>query len=435
MNTTVRQFPPLRRLFAGSVPLNDKQNKILDIFFRTVLACTLLSLVGVVVCYIYAYAALSSGNHAFDMLLGIFSDFVFIMDVSLEDSPYILAESSSYPPVAIAILYPFALICKNVFALYSTEQFETIDALTARVVLHAEFWVALLLFFFICSAAVSLVTIKAYRLTPDAALKVTVTALLSAPFAFAIMRGNTIYFALIFLLLFLWLKDSDSAVAREIGYVCLVIAGLIKIYPLFFGVFLLHKRKLWASVRIGLYTVGAFLMSFLLFRGIEDLGPFIENLGGFASNTVRLIATNNLSITALLYKLFSLVSPAAADSAAFETINLCVLLATFVVATVTAVYTRSSLSRTAIAASVSILIPSVSYFYVLVFAFLPFMEFIRAYDTLTRKKRTAYTIIFMLLLLTPTLIPFNFIPHSLAVMAMLGMECVGVIKNEMLKKA
>jgi hypothetical protein len=302
-------------------------------------------------------------------------------------------------------------------------------------VLHGEFWIALLLFFFICSAAVALTVIKTYRLTPDAAFKVSITALLSAPFAFAIMRGNTIYFALIFLLLFLWLHQSESPVAREIGYICLVLAGLIKIYPLFFGVFLLHKKKLWASVRVGIYTACLFLLSFLLFRGIEDLGPFVDNLGGFASNTVRLIATNNLSITALLYKLFYLVSPSAADGSVFNTVNLCLLIFLFVIATVTAIYTRSALSRTAIAASVSILIPSVSYFYVLVFAFLPFMEFIRSYDTLTRSRRVAYTIIFMLLLLTPTLIPFNFIPHSLAVMVMFGMECVGVIKNEMLKKA
>ncbi len=425
---------PFRGLFAKSEPLTPKQNKILNIFFYLITACTVLSLIGIVLCYVYAYAALSSGSRAFDGLLGIFSDFVFIMSVSLEDSPYILEEASSYPPLAIAILYPFALICKNVFSLYAAEQFETVDLLTAKVVLHKEFWVALLLFFVICSAAVILTLIKAYRLPPDAALKVALTTLFSAPFVFAIMRGNTIYFAFIFLLLFLWLYESESAALREIGYLCLVVAGLIKIYPLFFGVFLLCKKRLWASVRIGVYTVALFLLSFLIFRGAEDLAPFVDNLGGFASNPARLIAANNLSVTAMLYKLFRLVSVSAADSSVFSAVNLCALLAIFAVSTVTAVYTRSSFSRTAIAASVAILIPSVSYFYVLIFAFLPFMEFIRGYDSFSSAKRGLYIAIFSLLLLTPTLIPFNYIPHSAAVMVMLVVECVGVIKNEMLRK-
>ncbi|MBQ9111982.1 MAG: DUF2029 domain-containing protein [Clostridia bacterium] len=419
------------RLFRNSLPLSQKQNKILNIFFVSVLVGTFVSMIGIILYYVYAYAALTSGDHGFDWLLGIFSDFVFIMNVSLEESPY-LVEDSSYPPVAIAILYPFALICKGVFAKYSNLAL-TVDELTSRVILHAEFWVAFLLFFAICSVVVILAVTAVYRLPPRAALKTAVIIILSAPFVYTVMRGNTIYFALIFLLLFLLLHKSEDPVLRELGLISLTVAGLIKIYPLFFGVFLLHKKKLWASVRVGIYTVIIFLASFLLFNGADDLIPFFNNLGGFMSNNVRLIAGTNLSVTSILYKLFYLFSPETANSAVFDRINLAVLVILFLTATVAAVYTRSDFRRCAIASSVIILIPSISYFYVLIFAFLPFMEFIRSYESLPEYKQRLYTVLFLVIFFTPFILPKYFLAQSFAIITLFVIECAEVFGKEMRK--
>lgn len=430
MNITSDALPQRRRgLFSRALPLSSGQNKILNIFFYTVLGGTFLSMLGVILYYVYAYAALHSGNHGFDWLLGIFSDFVYIMNVSLEESPY-LVEDSSYPPIAIAILYPFALICKGIFAKYAN-QVLTVDELTSRVILHAEFWVAMVLFFVVCSAIIILLVIRQYRLPPVAALKIGIITVASAPFIYAVMRGNTIYFALIFLLLFLLLCKNDNPVLRELGYICLVIAGLIKIYPLFFGVFLLCDKKIWTSIRIGIYTFALFFLSFFLFEGgIGDLMPFVENLGEFASNALRLIEGNNLSVTSVLYRIFSMFSASAADSRAFEIINLVLLVVVFAVSTVCAVYTRSDLSRHAIAAAIVILIPSVSYFYVLIFALLPFMEFLKNYDSLEAGRRRLYTVLFLVIFFSPLILSKNFILQSLAVMVMLASECIRVIKKE-----
>ena len=422
-----------RGLFSRAVPLSQGQNKLLNIFFYTVLGGTFVSMLGIILYYVYAYAALHSGSHGFDWLLGIFSDFVYIMNVSLEESPYIV-EDSSYPPIAIAILYPFALICKGVFAKYANQEI-TIDELTSRVILHAEFWIAMVTFFVVCSAIIILLVIREYRLPPIAALKMGMIVLTSAPFIYSVMRGNTIYFALIFLLLFLLLYKSENLVLREIGYVCLVIAGLIKIYPLFFGVFLLCKKKIWASVRIGIYTVILFMLSFFLFEGgMSHLLPFVENLGEFASNNLRLVEGNNLSITSLLYRLFYLFSPSAAESTAFSIINISLLVAVFAVATVCAVYTRSDLSRHVIAAAIVILIPSVSYFYVLIFTLLPFMEFLKNYDEMEMRKKRLYTVLFLVIFLSPLILSKNFIFQSLAVAVMLVTECTRVVKKEILSK-
>lgn len=414
-------------LFRGSRALSVKQNRILNIFFGTVLAGTFLAMLGTLLYYVYAYASRSMGILSYDWLLGIFSDFVYIMNVSLEESPYVL-ENSSYPPLAICMLYPFALICKDVFAQYSSEVL-SVDELTAEVVLHTEFWVAIILFVAICSFLVIALLTKLFRLEPVPALKLGVITLLSAPFVFTVMRGNTIYFALILVLAFLVFSRSEHLLVREVGYLCLVLAGLIKIYPLFFGVFLLHKKKIWASVRIGIYTVVLFFLSFLLFGGSDDLLPFINNLSGFASSEVRLIEPNNLSIASVLHRIVGVFSVSATETDAFQTFTLAVMLLVFAVATVPAIMTKNEFSRYAIVTSVIILIPSISYFYVLIFAILPFVQFIRDYEVMSARKRRFYSVVFSFLFLTVAILPQNYALHSAAIIAMLITECVSVFRE------
>ena len=232
--------------------LNGTNERIFNIFHKLISKGTFLSMIAVILYYVYAFASLYNGSASFDWLLSIFSDFVEIMNFSLDESPYIV-EGSSYPPIAIAILYPFALICKDVFARLAYTQL-TVDELTSEVMLYPQFWIAILLFFAICSVLIVLLTAKLFNVTGKNVFKLASVIMLSAPFVYTVMRGNTIYFALIFLVAFLILKDSKSAALRELSYVFLAISGAIKIYPLFFGVFLLRKKKIFLFSR-GILTM------------------------------------------------------------------------------------------------------------------------------------------------------------------------------------
>lgn len=418
-------------LFKDSRPLSEKQNKIINIFFYFVLLTTFFAMVGIILYLVFAFAAKNEGSMTHDWLLGIFSDFVFIMNVSLEESPY-LVEDSSYPPLAIAILTPFALICKNVFAHYSG-MLLTVDELTSRVILHPQFWVSIILFFLICSLAIIIIVTKSYRLEPVLAIKVAIITVASAPFVFAVMRGNTIYFAFIFLLLFLMLYEHPKAWVREIAYLCLVVAGLIKIYPLFFGIYLLHKKKIFASARIAVYYFVLFFVSFFLFEGgLNDLEPFINNLGGFASNEERFLKMNNLSITSFIYRVIYLISPSLANGNEFSLINYAVLGITMIVTTVAGIGTKSRFSRAVIGASVMILIPSISYFYVLVFILIPFMEFIKDYDSFEKTEAHLYIAMFMFIFCTFTLIPQIYLLHTVTVFAMLAIECTRAFRKDII---
>ena len=407
--------------------LSPTQARTLNLFFLLASVGIFIAMLGIILYYVYAFASLSNGSRAFDWLLGIFSDFVAIMDASISGSPYVEA-GASYPPFAIALLFPFAWICRDVLALYSPMNL-TIDELTAKVVRHPEFWVAFVLFFLICTSAIVFAAIAKCRFDKISSIKLAITIIFSAPFVFAIMRGNTIYFAFIFLLLFLLLYESESPVWREVAYLCLAVAGMIKIYPLFFGVFLLHKKKWFASVRVGVYFAVGSLLAFFFYRaGLDNLSPFVEQLGGFMSESDRLLATRNLSISSILYKIFFLFST---PGALFRYVNLFVLIAVFLLATVTASYTRSHFSRYVIAAGIVILVPSISYFYVLIFAFLPFMEFIRTYDSLKKFKQVLYTVLFAIIFFTPLIMPQQFIIQSAAVIVMFTIECKDILSKEL----
>ena len=129
-----------------------------------------------------------------------------------------------------------------------------------------------------------------------------------------------------------------------------------------------------------------------------------------------------------------LFSPAATETIAFSIVNLLVLVAVFAVATVTAVYTSSRLSRAIICTAIVILIPPISYYYVLIFMMIPFMEYLMSFDSLSRPIRILYGCAFMFMMLTPILLPQIYIPHMLIISSMLAYEEYKVIKNEILPR-
>ncbi len=408
----------------------DKQNKALTVFAYASFVSTAAAMLGIILYFLYAFAAQYHGSDSFRWVMDTFSDFVSIMNAALSDSPY--AEyGASYPPLAIMVLYPFALICRGVFAQYAHLAYGDIIELTSHVILHPQFWIALVLFFLLCTLAVLYLVAKLCGMEWKPSLKMMTAVLFSAPFVYAIMRGNTIYFALIFLLLFLLLYEHPKAYVREIAYLCLVLAGSIKIYPLFFGVFLLRKKKFFAASRVALYTVVLFFLSFLLSQGdMVELPSFLTHLENFASNDVRLLSMRNMSLSSLLYKVFYLISPSATETTLFSAVNITALIAVFLISAVTASVTSSTLSRSIIASAVVILIPSISYFYVLIFAFIPFIVLIRDWHKVSKGKQLLYGALFLFLFFTPALLPQCFVPHALCILLMLVLELKEVIGGE-----
>ncbi len=428
---TKKKHNIFEKLFCDSEPLSQSQAKTFNIFFYTMLSATVVSMLAIILVYAYSLAALyldpSAKFPAF--FLTIFSDFVQVMSFSLADSPYSGNAASSYPPVAIIILYPFALICKSVFAKYPSHENMDVAELTANLELHPQFWIAFLLFFFICTLSIVFLISRIYKLDLKCTLKMIITVSFSAPFVYTVLRGNIIYFALIFTLLFLLFHNSKNPWLRELALISLAIAGCLKIYPLFFGVYLLNKKKIFASFRVAVYFALIFFISLKLLPGSAG---FVDNLQGFMSDAERFISFLNLSLTALIYKIVYIFSPTAAASSAFDIFNLVMIGIVFICATVTAVVTRSNLSRAVICTAIIMLIPSVSYFYVLIFSIIPFMEYLKEYNNLSKKNRITYGCLLMFLMFTPILFSLFLLPHSLIIIFMMVYEQLRVVRYEII---
>jgi hypothetical protein len=156
------------------------------------------------------------------------------------------------------------------------------------------------------------------------------------------------------------------------------------------------------------------------------------------SNEMRLLQTNNISISAQLYKLLHAFIPTLdPESAVYSITNISLLALVFLVGTVAAVSAKTDLSRYSICFAIVTLIPSISYFFTIIFAILPFLEYVRCFDELDKKKRIFYFISFAFLFTTVFVFPKYFVIHSLFIMAVFAVETATVAKEltQKLKKA
>ena len=111
-----------------------------------------------------------------------------------------------------------------------------------------------------------------------------VSMMLSAPMLYQYDRGNIIFLALFFSLLFFYWKDSESRLKRELALVCLAISAGLKIYPAIFGLILLFEKRWKDAAKCCLYGSLSFVLPSLVFGGISPF-DMIENLSRMSNNT------------------------------------------------------------------------------------------------------------------------------------------------------
>ncbi|AGI47099.1 hypothetical protein TALC_00084 [Thermoplasmatales archaeon BRNA1] len=98
---------------------------------------------------------------------------------------------------------------------------------------------------------------------------------------YAIQRGNCIFYAIVFMLLFILGYRSEKKWIRYASYVCLAIATGIKLYPALLAILILREREIKEFlICVGL-VAGVFLVSFLFTDG--DPISFLDNLFSFSS--------------------------------------------------------------------------------------------------------------------------------------------------------
>lgn len=104
---------------------------------------------------------------------------------------------------------------------------------------------------------------------------------LSFPMLYAIQRGNIIILAIPLTMFFVFFRNHERKLVRELSYIALALAAGIKIYPAVFGILLITDKKYKEALRLVCYGIVAFVVPVFAFGGPELLLRLFENIAGF----------------------------------------------------------------------------------------------------------------------------------------------------------
>ncbi len=185
-----------------------------------------------------------------------------------------------YPPLANLLFFGFSKMFKG----------DLVNAtFDNRFRLRNEDPVALMVFFvsiMLCVFAVYLI-IDRYLLRcgfTAAPAALAITSALSFPMLYAIQRGNIIILAIPLTMFFVFFRNHERKLVRELSYIALAIAAGLKIYPAVFGILLITDKKYKETARLVLYGVVAFVLPVFAFGGPELLWQLFTNIFRFNSS-------------------------------------------------------------------------------------------------------------------------------------------------------
>lgn len=161
-----------------------------------------------------------------------------------------------FPPLAYMFLYPFA----KLMGFKNAEGAE----------LEITGWGILVLTLYISFFTVSFAyTVDyAYKETKLKRILLVYIFLFSYPFwGFAFERGNPVIYAMLFLMLGIFLKDAKESWQRELALICVAASAGFKLYPAVFGMLWIKQKRYKEAARLLAYGIMAFFVPFAFIPG------------------------------------------------------------------------------------------------------------------------------------------------------------------------
>ena len=224
--------------------------------------------------------------------------------------------------------------------------------------------------------------------------------LFSSPFIYQFERANIIFVALMFLLMYLLLKDSENKIAREIGLICLAISACIKIYPAVFGLLLLKEKRWKDSIRVVIYGLIFFFVPFLFMGGFDKIPNFLEALLMSPDNSDphtygygnKLNFNNTIMAVHTFFFNRGEISPADAQNKA----HYLTLLLTFGSALM-AYFSKAKWKTYALLTGIMVGFPAFSFMYCSVFICIPLVAFVMQKREKIKVMDIVYMITFLMI--------------------------------------
>lgn len=204
-----------------------------------------------------------------------FMDYFNPVQFSISSNPYDFAEYGAiYPPICYLLYKLTACFIPNVENMGGSGNIR-MDQQGMLV------YFAITIILLVCLALI--ITSRVKENTPIKYI-LALTIFCSFPIIYLVERGNILLLALFLISYFVFCRNSDNKVQRELALVALAFAAAIKIYPAVFGLLLFFDKKEngktdWFRIaRCVVYGVIVFVLPFFYYDGIETIKQFAGNL-------------------------------------------------------------------------------------------------------------------------------------------------------------
>ncbi|MDE7306535.1 MAG: DUF2029 domain-containing protein [Clostridia bacterium] len=391
-------FKTIKTFFLRFFPCDSEDRLLFNILKVLLFVLVIMTVCALAyLCYATANAITGNVTKFYD---DMFRDFSQIGYYAVKRNAFSMENGSSYSAFFLLMMWPFAAIFKkDLDAMGVVQEFGEAENLI--IISSYRFWIAFFLFYAVCFVLLYLVTrafIKKHSLNVKG---VFIVFLISGPALAMLIRGNLLLPSLILTMVFLCWYDSKNKVAAEFALIALAVAGVLKIYPLVFGVFLLKDKKWFEIIRTALYFALFYILPCFCFDG--GFKVYLENLFGFSVVDNKFTSIKNMSFAGIVYKLIFLPLTALGvpEYAAFDWVCMALALALLAFIVVAALVTRSYFKRCLLCVCALVLVPNVSYPYALIFTWIVFLTYFK--DFSAHKTRTNF--VFLILSCVTYLLP------------------------------
>lgn len=341
--------------------MNFKKNKLKDAN-NTSKLFYIISFASLVVCIIMG--VLSNGVTVSNLLFNkddVFMDF-FNSVVDCSGDAY--GESGVIYPPLVVLFYKFCSMFFNIDSMKASEVRET----------------SLGMIIFVCFTIVSYILFAKliYKYKNGSFANKSLFAfftLFSFPMIYLIERGNIIVLVLPLLLYFVNEYDSDVKYKRHLAYICLAISVAIKIYPVFFGLLLLKKKKNFKNILLCIfYGAVFFFVPFIFVGGFSQLGVLIHNI----LYTSSMFGSKGFGFKVSISNTFSLFGHVFNHVRLFETAGTVFLIITVLAGLFLILFNKwnEDWKIYAVISLIIILVPGFSYIYSVAYMIIPLLFFL-----------------------------------------------------------
>lgn len=341
--------------------MNFKKNKLKDVNNISKLFY-IISFASLVVCIIMG--VLSNGVTVSNLLFNkddVFMDF-FNSVVDCSGDAY--GESGVIYPPLVVLFYKFCSMFFNIDSMKASEVRET----------------SLGMIIFVCFTIVSYILFAKliYKYKNGSFANKSLFAfftLFSFPMIYLIERGNIIVLVLPLLLYFVNEYDSDVKYKRHLAYICLAISVAIKIYPVFFGLLLLKKKKNFKNILLCIfYGAVFFFVPFIFVGGFSQLGVLIHNI----LYTSSMFGSKGFGFKVSISNTFSLFGHVFNHVRLFETAGTMFLIITVLAGLFLILFNKwnEDWKIYAVISLIIILVPGFSYIYSVAYMIIPLLFFL-----------------------------------------------------------